>query len=862
MQCRNPEWRDHMARSAADKVDRKRLARGIAVFVLVASTIGVAVGILPAGGSPASVSFVQAPSDAVAGVPFTVQPVVELTNASSTASVTFSITTGTGAAGAVLTCNGSGTDGDTFTVSSGKAVATGCSINLDSPSASPYSLTATDVTDGGSATSATFAVSGGASHLLFTAFPSSAVAGEPETITVQIENTDNSDVNPSSTYASDRIALNIASGPAGAALTCAPVTASKGVATFDSCSVNLVGSYIFQATDLTNPSIIASASSSPSFAPMQVTPNVEAQLVFLTVPSENSTVQIAPATFPVAIGEEDAFGNILTTDSSDQIEVTLAVDPTGGATLVCPGVAVAPNQYLLSAINGITALSSPFNVASNPAPPPPTVTTNDATAITTTSATLNGVVVTGGVQQSCLFYYGTNPMVVSNPSTGPNSAGSTGTQPVSVPVTGLSPDTLYYAALDCNGVLGNIVTFSTLVVPVQVTTSPATAITATTALLNGSVATGGTEQTCEFLYGTAGNLDHASATTPQQSGTLATEPLSVPVSDLAPDTTYYFELVCGGMAGSVLSFTTAPANTPLPVQYGGTNGIDTAIVISEQEFPQAGSAACVVLARDDFFSDALAGGPLAASCNGPMLLTEGADESSSLDPATQAEIQRVLPVGGTIYVLGGDLAIASGVDSTLATLGYNVIREAGANEFDTAVKIAEALNNPTTIFEATGLNFYDALSAVPAAIARHGAILLTDGAIQSPEPASYLAAHPSDVRYAIGGPLAAYGADPSATPVYGADLYGTSAAVASTFFPGATIFGAATSADFQDSVSGGVFMATGGRSGPLLIVGSPPFEAPIVAYLNTLASGTQGYVFGGPGALGPAVLAALQADVG
>src|SRR5579875_3259381 len=142
MQCRNPEWRDHMARSAADKVDRKRLARGIAVFVLVASTIGVAVGILPAGGSPASVSFVQAPSDAVAGVPFTVQPVVELTNASSTASVTFSITTGTGAAGAVLTCNGSGTDGDTFTVSSGKAVATGCSINLDSPSASPYSLTA------------------------------------------------------------------------------------------------------------------------------------------------------------------------------------------------------------------------------------------------------------------------------------------------------------------------------------------------------------------------------------------------------------------------------------------------------------------------------------------------------------------------------------------------------------------------------------------------------------------------------------------------------------------------------------------------------------------------------------------------
>src|ERR1035437_6786346 len=46
-------------------------------------------------------------------------------------------------------------------------------------------------------------------------------------------------------------------------------------------------------------------------------------------------------------------------------------------------------------------------------------------------------------------------------------------------------------------------------------------------------------------------------------------------------------------------------------------------------------------------------------------------------------------------------------------LGYRVVREAGADEYATAVDIAEQLGNPTTIFEATGLKFYDALPAGP-----------------------------------------------------------------------------------------------------------------------------------------------------
>ena len=60
------------------------------------------------------------------------------------------------------------------------------------------------------------------------------------------------------------------------------------------------------------------------------------------------------------------------------------------------------------------------------------------------------------------------------------------------------------------------------------------------------------------------------------------------------------------------------------------------------------------------------------------------------------------------------------------------------------------------------VNFPDALSAVPAAVALHGAIVLTDGFAQAAATSAYLAAHATS-RYAVGGP-AAY-ADPSAIGV-------------------------------------------------------------------------------------------------
>ena len=116
---------------------------------------------------------------------------------------------------------------------------------------------------------------------------------------------------------------------------------------------------------------------------------------------------------------------------------------------------------------------------------------------------------------------------------------------------------------------------------------------------------------------------------------------------------------------------------------------------------------------------------------------------------------------------------------------------------------------------------------------------------------AYLVAHPSAVRYAIGGPLAAAGADPGAIPVWGQDLFGTSAAVAQRFFLNATTFGAATGFDFPDALSGGVFMGNPGHLGPMLLVTpNRPIPTSITGYLTNATHITHGYLFGGPLAVG------------
>jgi secreted trypsin-like serine protease len=293
----------------------------------------------------------------------------------------------------------------------------------------------------------------------------------------------------------------------------------------------------------------------------------------------------------------------------------------------------------------------------------------------------------------------------------------------------------------------------------------------------------------------------------------------------------------------------AAAGGPITRLAGGDR-VATAIAVSNQLYPTAATAGAVVLADQSAFADALPGTPLAAAKHAPLLL----NPPGTLDPRVTAEIQRVLPPAGTVYLLGGPAALDPSIATALSGMGYTPVRYGGANRFATAVMIAsQGLGDPSTILEATGLDFPDALAGGAAAAAAKAAILLTDGTSPAPETSAYLTQHPSDTRDALGGPAAA--ADPAATAIKGADRYATSVAVAKNFFPNFNTFGVADGLQFPDALAGGVHLAS--LTAPMLLVPPTlPMPLSILSYLPTTTV-TSGWVYGGPAAVQPEMFGEL-----
>ena len=251
--------------------------------------------------------------------------------------------------------------------------------------------------------------------------------------------------------------------------------------------------------------------------------------------------------------------------------------------------------------------------------------------------------------------------------------------------------------------------------------------------------------------------------------------------------------------------------------------------------------------------------------HGPLLLTA----TATLTPATQAEIQRILPAGGKVYVLGGKAAISPAVATKLAQLGYTVDRIAGNDRYETAVDIANAVDpNATDVLVATGTNYPDALSAgAAAATFSHTVVVLTSGGTMPAATEAYLQGKAaSQLKYlaAIGG-SADTALKTSGWQNYdalvGQDRYQTSYLVAHEIFGSFNHVGVATGANWPDSLSGGSLMGT--RGGPLLLVDP---NVGLTAAENTMIDANRGaanwgYVFGGLNALPLHVDNQLAADV-
>ncbi|MDO8473254.1 MAG: S8 family peptidase [Dehalococcoidia bacterium] len=241
-------------------------------------------------------------------------------------------------------------------------------------------------------------------------------------------------------------------------------------------------------------------------------------------------------------GVRDTNGDGLIND-----EVKTRLDSTS-TDLGSPG---RDNYYGFGLVNALAAISGTPLVA-------PSVSTSAASTVTGTTATLNGTLSGMGSASSInvSFLWGTTAATTSGETT-PVALTATGV--FSAPLTSLTPGITYYFKAKAAGdgaALGSVLSFTYAAVPPAVVTNTATAVSSTSATLNGTLSGLGSTSTVNvsFLWGTT------SATTDGETpptATTTTGPFSAPISGLTPGVRYYFRAKAAGDTagyGAVNSF--------------------------------------------------------------------------------------------------------------------------------------------------------------------------------------------------------------------------------------------------------------------------------------------------------------------
>ncbi|HWB54652.1 MAG TPA: hypothetical protein VG722_10685 [Tepidisphaeraceae bacterium] len=196
----------------------------------------------------------------------------------------------------------------------------------------------------------------GANEIDFVQQPTDAVAGKKVSPAVTIEVLDSSG-NVDTTDKS-KITLTIASTTATDATLSMTARVRHGIATFRRVSFKEAGDYTLEATDSASSDLTATSDS------FTITPAAARKLVF-TQPPTNSSVNSAIAP-PVEVAIEDKFGNVLASDDTTQIVLSVGKHPHQAEPLAGTLTATAidgiatfsdltlqtPGDYLLMARSG------------------------------------------------------------------------------------------------------------------------------------------------------------------------------------------------------------------------------------------------------------------------------------------------------------------------------------------------------------------------------------------------------------------------------------------------------------------------------------------------------------------------------
>jgi 6-phosphogluconolactonase (cycloisomerase 2 family) len=262
---------------------------------------------------------------------------------------------------------------------------------------------------------------------------------------------------------------------------------------------------------------------------------------------------------------------------------------TGNGTYASsPFTATVPGTYRWTATYGgdggntaagPTSCSAPAAAVSVTAGAP-SATTGSSSSVTDTGASLAGTVTPNGAPTYYTFEYGTSTSFgqISDVV----STGSAGTpQVASASLSGLTPNTLYYYRLTATSsagtAFGGVLTFRTTggtpAAPTVATGAPS-AIGSTGATLAGTVNPEGQSTAFTFEYGTTTSFGQIS-TVVQLDDADADEPVTATLTNLTPDTTYFYRVVAsnatGTSAGAVGTFDTGPGGSPVAVTGAASN---------------------------------------------------------------------------------------------------------------------------------------------------------------------------------------------------------------------------------------------------------------------------------------------------
>ncbi len=377
-------------------------------------------------GVPNYLVFSEQPSNTLAGSAINPAVVVEeldatgnLETGDNSTVVTLSIASGPG----------NFTSGSTTAVTVSGGVATFSNLVLDTAGNYVLAENATGKLSGPNSKS--FTINPAApDHLAFAVGPSTTLAGAAISPPVKVNVLDQYN-NVVTTDNVDQITLTVASGPGGFdpnSTTTVPVNA--GVALFSNLIFDTAGSYTLSETS-------SGGQTGPVSSSFTIIPAAADHLAFSVQPSDTTAGAVISPTVKVKI--IDRFGNLLTTDNTDQVTLTVATGPAGvsggGTVTVSGGVATfsglvldTVGNYVLAenSTGGVTgANSTAFTVKTAPA--------NHLIFTVQPSTTTAGVAINPAVTVEVLDAYGNfvssdnSDLVIMAVSTGPGSFDSAST---------------------------------------------------------------------------------------------------------------------------------------------------------------------------------------------------------------------------------------------------------------------------------------------------------------------------------------------------------------------------------------------------------------------------------------------------